>query len=77
MPDGRLYTVRRSAHSLRRIRPEDRIDFDVLDDDGATVRKISLDGLQIRQAGLGKDISIRTASRSWPAIVSRWIRTES
>jgi len=62
MPDGRLYTVRRSAHGLRRIRPEDRIDFDVSDDAGNTVRRISLDGLQIRKAGLGKDITNKALS---------------
>ncbi|BBO84168.1 oxidoreductase [Desulfosarcina ovata subsp. sediminis] len=62
MPDGRLYTVKRSAHSLRRIRPEDRIRFDVLDDTGHRVREVNLDGLDVRKAGLGKDITNKALS---------------
>ena len=57
MPDGRFYTVRRRAHSLRRIRPEDRLCFEVVDDQAAVVRTVSLTGLDIRKAGLGKDIT--------------------
>jgi FAD/FMN-containing dehydrogenase/Fe-S oxidoreductase len=57
MPDGRLYTVRRLDHSLRRIRPEDRMGFAVIDDAGKILRTVTLGGLDIRQAGLGKDIT--------------------
>lgn len=57
MPDGRLYTVRRHRHSLRRIRPGDRIRFEVRDDTGSPVREVTLSGLDIRKSGLGKDIT--------------------
>ena len=62
MPDGRFYTVRRRGHTLRRILPDDRIDFDIADDTGQLVRTVTLDGLQIRQAGLGKDITNKALS---------------
>ncbi|WP_054691792.1 DUF3683 domain-containing protein, partial [Desulfosarcina cetonica] len=62
MPDGRLYTIRRKAHSLRRIRPDDRIVFDVIDDTEKTLRTISLEGLDFRKAGLGKDITNKALS---------------
>ena len=57
MPDGRLYTVQRTRHNQRRIRPEDRIVFEIVDDAGRTIRTLTLSGLQIRQPGLGKDIT--------------------
>jgi FAD/FMN-containing dehydrogenase/Fe-S oxidoreductase len=62
MPDGRSYTIRRRDHSLRRILPEDRICFDIADDTGRPIRSVILDGLQIRQAGLGKDITNKALS---------------
>ncbi|HSO18071.1 MAG TPA: FAD-binding and (Fe-S)-binding domain-containing protein, partial [Desulfosarcina sp.] len=57
MPDGRLYTVRRIGHSLRRIRPGDRIRFEIVDDAGRPVRTVALSGRQIRQTDLGKDVT--------------------
>ena len=57
MPDGRLYTIRRVAPTWRRILPEDRLRFEVIDDTGAVVRTVALSGLDIRQPGLGKDIT--------------------
>jgi FAD/FMN-containing dehydrogenase/Fe-S oxidoreductase len=62
MPDGRLYTVRRCDHTLARILPDDRIRFDIVDDTGQAIRTVVLDGLQIRQAGLGKDITNKALS---------------
>jgi FAD/FMN-containing dehydrogenase/Fe-S oxidoreductase len=57
MPDGRLYTVRRRNHTRRRILPDDRICFEITDDTGQHHRTVTLGGLEIRQAGLGKDIT--------------------
>ncbi len=62
MPDGRLYTVRRLEHSLRRILPEDRVRFVIEDETGQSIRTVDLEGLQIRQAGLGKDITNKALS---------------
>ena len=62
MPDGRLYTVARREHSLRRIRPDDRIRFEVRDEAGNRVRDVDLEGLDIRKAGLGKDITNKALS---------------
>lgn len=62
MPDGRLYTVRRPEHTLGRILPEDRIRFEIEDDTGKIIRAVALNGLQIRQAGLGKDITNKALS---------------
>ncbi|WP_419660181.1 FAD-linked oxidoreductase [Desulfosarcina variabilis str. Montpellier] len=57
MPDGHLYTIRRVAPTWRRILPGDRLRFEVIDDTGAVVRAVDLTGLDIRQPGLGKDIT--------------------
>jgi FAD/FMN-containing dehydrogenase/Fe-S oxidoreductase len=62
MPDGRLYTVRRLDHSLRRILPQDRIRFEIADDTGQCLRTVDLGGHEIRQAGLGKDITNKALS---------------
>jgi FAD/FMN-containing dehydrogenase/Fe-S oxidoreductase len=62
MPDGRFYSVRRRHHTLRRILPDDPLVFDVLDDTGAVVREVSLNGLDIRKKGLGKDITNKALS---------------
>ncbi len=57
MPDGRRYTIRRVDPTWRRILPEDRLRFEVIDDTGAVVRAVDLTGLDLRQSGLGKDIT--------------------
>ena len=57
MPSGRSWTVRRADHQLRKILPDDRVTFEVTDEDGAAVRRIELRGSEIRGKGLWKDIT--------------------
>ncbi|ABS27196.1 DUF3683 domain-containing protein [Anaeromyxobacter sp. Fw109-5] len=57
MPSGRHWTVRRVDHRLRKILPEDPVTFDVVDEDGALVKRIALTGADIRKKGLWKDIT--------------------
>jgi FAD/FMN-containing dehydrogenase/Fe-S oxidoreductase len=57
MPSGHQWTVRRVDHLLRKILPEDPVTFDVVDEDGALVKRISLTGADIRKKGLWKDIT--------------------
>src|SRR5512138_820368 len=52
MPSGRRWTIRRTDHQLRKILPDDRVTFEVLDEDGAEVRRIELRGSEIRKKGL-------------------------
>jgi D-lactate dehydrogenase (cytochrome) len=57
MPGGRLWTVRRTDHQLRKILPEDTVTYEVLDQHGAPLKRISLRGTEIRKQGLWKDIT--------------------
>lgn len=57
MPGGRLYTVRRTDHPLRKILPEDLVVFEILDESDAPVREVRLRGDEIRKKGLWKDIT--------------------
>jgi FAD/FMN-containing dehydrogenase/Fe-S oxidoreductase len=57
MPSGRTWTIRRTDHQLRKILPEDRVTFEVTDEDGAALRRIELRGSEIRGKGLWKDIT--------------------
>lgn len=57
MPGGKLLTIRRNSHPLRKILPDDRVSFSVLDDRGTLLREIHLSGTDIRKKGLGKDIT--------------------
>ena len=57
MPSGKRWTVRRTNHQLRKILPRDTVTFDVLDDEGTVLRRISLGGTEIRKNGLWKDIT--------------------
>ncbi len=57
MPSGRSWTIRRADHRLRKILPDDTVTFEVVGDDGATVRHIQLRGSEIRKKGLWKDIT--------------------
>ncbi len=57
MPSGRSWTVRRTDHRLRKILPEDAVTFEVEDETGRTVRRVSLRGTEIRKKGLWKDIT--------------------
>ena len=51
MPSGRRWTVRRADHQLRKILPEDTVTFEVLDEDGAAVKRIALSGGENPQEG--------------------------
>jgi FAD/FMN-containing dehydrogenase/Fe-S oxidoreductase len=57
MPSGRRWEVRRVDHRLRKILPEDTVTFEVVDEDGALVKRIALRGAEIRKKGLWKDIT--------------------
>jgi FAD/FMN-containing dehydrogenase/Fe-S oxidoreductase len=57
MPSGRRWTIRRTDHPLRKILPDDTVTFEVVDEDGAAVRRIQLRGADIRKKGLWKDIT--------------------
>ena len=57
MPSGRRWTVRRADHQHRKILHDDTVTFEVLDEDGAPVRRIALTGGEIRKNGLWKDIT--------------------
>ena len=57
MPGGKLWTVRRTDHQLRKILPEDTATYEVLDQHGAPLKRITLRGTEIRKQGLWKDIT--------------------
>ncbi|NTU68246.1 MAG: DUF3683 domain-containing protein [Chlorobiaceae bacterium] len=57
MPGAKLWTVRRTDHQLRKILPEDIVTYEVLDQHGAPLKRISLRGSEIRKPGLWKDIT--------------------
>jgi FAD/FMN-containing dehydrogenase/Fe-S oxidoreductase len=57
MPGGKLWTVRRTDHQLRKILPEDTVTYEILDQHGAPLKRIALRGFEIRKPGLWKDIT--------------------
>jgi FAD/FMN-containing dehydrogenase/Fe-S oxidoreductase len=57
MPGGKMWTVRRTDHQLRKILPEDTVTYEVLDQHGAPLKRIALRGTEIRKQGLWKDIT--------------------
>ncbi len=57
MPGAKLWTVRRTDHQLRKILPEDTVTYEVLDQHGAPLKRITLRGTEIRKHGLWKDIT--------------------
>ncbi len=57
MPGGRMLTVRRSGHPMRKILPADQVTFDVFDAQGSLLRQVALRGEEIRKKGLWKDIT--------------------
>ncbi|MCE1273581.1 MAG: DUF3683 domain-containing protein [Chlorobiaceae bacterium] len=57
MPGGKLWTVRRTDHQLRKILPEDTVTYEILDQHGAPLKRITLRGTEIRKQGLWKDIT--------------------
>ncbi len=60
MPGGQRWTVRRTNHQLRKIMPQDRLTFDVLNEQQQPVKQIELHGTEIRKKGLWKDITNKT-----------------
>ena len=57
MPGGRTWTIQRKDHRLRKILPGDTVTFEVLDDQGVTLKRIALGSEDIRRKGLWKDIT--------------------
>jgi FAD/FMN-containing dehydrogenase/Fe-S oxidoreductase len=57
MPGGKMWTVRRTDHQLRKILPDDVVTYEVLDQHGAPLKRIALRGTEIRKQGLWKDIT--------------------
>ena len=57
MPGGATWTVRRADHRLRKILPGDTVTFEILDGQGALLKRIALDSGEIRRPGLWKDIT--------------------
>lgn len=57
MPGGKLITVKRNNHPLRKILPDDTVSFSLHDEKGDQIKEISLKGTEIRKEGLGKDIT--------------------
>ncbi len=57
MPGNGLLTVRRIGHPMRKILPEDVLNFQVSDDGGKILKEIELKGTDIRKKGLWKDIT--------------------
>lgn len=56
--DGRLLEIQRVSHPLRKILPEDLVQFDIMDvATGGYLKTIALTGTEIRTKGLGKDIT--------------------
>ncbi len=57
MPGQDLLTVRRINHPMRKILPDDVLEFEVVNSRKRVIRKISLTGTDIRKKGLWKDIT--------------------
>ncbi len=57
MPGQDLLTVRRINHPMRKILPDDILEFEVINSRKRVLRKISLAGTDIRKKGLWKDIT--------------------
>nr|WP_319492432.1 DUF3683 domain-containing protein [uncultured Desulfobacter sp.] len=57
MPDGRLLTVERQDHPLRKILYEDTLCFAIKDESGQVLDTIELTGADVRKKGLGKDVT--------------------
>ncbi len=66
MADGRLHSVRRIGHPIRKILPGDELRYEV-SSPGGEVRTIVLDASEIRKPGLWKDITNK-ALRGLPGI---------
>jgi FAD/FMN-containing dehydrogenase/Fe-S oxidoreductase len=60
IPNGKRWTVRRTNHQFRKILPQDVVIFEVVDEQGAPVKRIELKGTEIRKKGLWKDITNKT-----------------
>ena len=57
MPGKGLLTVRRVDHPMRKIMPDDMVTFTVSDQQGRQLKRIDLQGDDIRKKGLWKDIT--------------------
>ena len=57
MPGQDLLTVRRIKHPMRKIQPDDILEFEVVDHQDKVLKSIQLAGTDIRKKGLWKDIT--------------------
>jgi FAD/FMN-containing dehydrogenase/Fe-S oxidoreductase len=57
MPNGKRWIIERTNHQLRKILPNDVVNFRVLDEQRMFIRQIDLRGSEIRKNGLWKDIT--------------------
>ena len=60
MPGRGLLTVRRIGHPMRKILPDDTVQFQVLEPSGRMLRDVHLTGTELRKKGLWKDITNKT-----------------
>ena len=56
-PEGRLIEVRRINHPRHKILPDETVIFQVVDEQGQDLHRVSLTGAEIRTPGLGKDVT--------------------
>jgi FAD/FMN-containing dehydrogenase/Fe-S oxidoreductase len=56
-PDGSIKTIRRTNHKLRKILPHDKVEYEVIKENGEIEKTISIMGNEIRKEGLWKDIT--------------------
>lgn len=57
MPGQDLLTVQRINHPMRKILPDDILEFEIIDSQKKVLRKVTLTGTDIRKKGLWKDIT--------------------
>ncbi len=62
MPGGKLFTVHRVNHPLRKILPDDLVTYEIRDSKGNLANRIELEGTEIRKKGLWKDITNKALS---------------
>ncbi len=60
MPDGQMLHIARKNHPLRKILPDDTVEFEVFDEFQKHLKTIEIHGSDIRKTGLGKDVTNKT-----------------
>ncbi len=57
LPNGKIIEIRRKNHPWRKILPEEKVIFEIFDEQGNKIDEVSLLGKDIRKPGLGKDVT--------------------